>query len=95
LYLIQPESFRVFIRDESFSGKTTRKRRGIFTYRGSEYDLGLTDPQMQEKYFPDFKKRSEGWVDTCPKLVSALCISLTPVFENTGYHYKLVAAVFE
>jgi hypothetical protein len=95
LYLIQPESFRIYIREDSFSGKTTKKRRGIFIYQGNEYDLGLTDPKMQAKYFPNFQQMSEGWVAPGPPSVAALCISLTPVFETTGYHYKLVAAVFE
>jgi hypothetical protein len=94
LYLIRPETFQIFIRDDDFTGQTKKKRRGIFTYRGVQYDLPLTDPKMQSTYFPGFPNIPEGPVAACPEQVAALCISLTPVFASTGCHHKLVAAVF-
>jgi len=94
LYLIRPETFQIYVRQDTFNGKRTKKRRGIFTYRGIQYDLGLTDPKMDKKYLQNLSTLSDGPVKG-PEKVLALCISLTPVFQNTGFHYKLVAAVFE
>jgi len=95
LLLIKPDSFRIYLRNDPFGPEGKKKRRAIFTYRGTKYDLALTDPHMEEKYFPRPRQRKEGWVEPGPDSVAAICVSLTPVLKSTGYHYKLAAAVFE
>ncbi len=95
LYLIEPENFQLAVWKETFNGTTKLKRRGTFDYKGTSYDLSLTDPLMQEKYFSDLRTRPEGPVKPGPTNVKAVCISLAPEFKEQKAHFKLVAAVFE
>ena len=69
----------MFLWDNTFRGQGAKKRRAVFTYCGTEYDLALTDPHMEEKYFPRPKQRNAGLVDPGPTSVEAICISLSVV----------------
>jgi len=93
LYLIDAEDFTIEITEaQDFnSGQMKKKRRSKFQYNGTPYDLALTDPLMQKKYFPTFPNLNTGIITPGPPHGCRLCISLAPVLN--GYHYKLVAAV--
>lgn len=95
LYLIQASSLRIIIREISdpMTGRTVKKRRAQFRYRGFDYDLALTDPVIQSQFFPSFPNVQAGVVDPGPSESSLLCVSLAPEFN--GYHYKLVASVIQ
>jgi hypothetical protein len=96
LYLIRPERLRIRLsREIDEAGGFTQKRRAIFGYRGEEYDLGLTDPVVTEKYWFTFPNPGQPanefpfpYADRC-----LVCVSLTPMF--LGCHYKVVASVLE
>jgi hypothetical protein len=94
LYLIRPERFAFLIRSRTWEGETKKKLRAIFSYNGQSYDLALLDPLIGRKYFPDFPRIQDGFVETEDFRRGLLCVSLTPPFEN-GPHYKVVATVFE
>jgi len=94
LYLVRPESFRIEIDQFTDSdGNTKKKRRGVFKYNKIEYNLALTDPIMEQRYFPSFPNVDVGALSHGPQSVEAICVSLAPQFN--GFHYKIVAAVFE
>lgn len=94
LYLIRPQQLEIaiteFIDDQ---GQSKKKRRARFIYNQARYDLALTDPLVQQKYFPNFPSVSVGPLATGPARDSILCVSLAPEFN--GYHYKLAAAIIE
>jgi hypothetical protein len=87
LYLIKSKDLQIAIA-EKWSQK---KRRAIFTYQGIRYDLALTDPEIQRKFFSGFPLVPTGPIAKGPAPDSILCVSLAP--EWNGKHYKLIAAV--
>jgi hypothetical protein len=74
---------RVSVENPSFSDKKTV--RGYFTYSGSRYALGITDPATRSAYV----SRPEA---TYRVGAADLCVSLGEPFN--GYVYKLIAGVF-
>jgi hypothetical protein len=96
LYLIRPENLRVRLWRE-FKGYNRKKTRAVFNYRDAEYSLGLTDPLTTDRYrlpFPDVDKPPNEIPLPCADKY-LLCVSLTPLYKPTGYHYKVVATVLE
>lgn len=95
LCIIKPNNFKMKISTEfnEFSETEKKRRRGIFDYNGLHYDLAITDPDIDTKYFQPFPKIEEGARYITLKNDCLLCISLAPEFH--GYHYKLVATVIE
>ena len=95
LYIVRPKNFRLCLRTETWEGRSKPKRRCQFVYKGVEYDIGLTDPIMSEKY--DAQIPAAGHPSVQIRLPRAddllICVSLAGDFN--GYHYKLVATVFE
>lgn len=96
LCIIQPKSFIMEISTihNGFEGREKKRRRGKFFYNGVHYDLAITDPEVDRKYFRPFPGINDG-VRQIPMDVKKclLCISLAPEFN--GYHYKLIATVIE
>ena len=96
LCIIKPDTFVMEISTvyNDFEGKEQKKRRGKFNYNGVNYDLAITDPEIDNKYFRPFPRIDDGIkripMDTAKCL---LCISLASQFN--GYHYKLIAKVIE
>ena len=94
LCVIQPGNvcMEIYYEYNSFSGSIQKKRRVKFLYNGVDYNLALTDPQMETKYGMNmsFSENSSRIINIENPL---LCISLGTEFH--GYHYKLVAAVIE
>jgi hypothetical protein len=77
-----------------FEGRDQKKRRALFSYAGTDFDLAITDPDIDTKYFKPFP--GPGSPPRTIQLESnncLLCISLTKPFH--GYHYKLVATILE
>ena len=93
LYLIRPTNLEIFFIETHYKGQATKKRRIRFIYNEISYDLALTDPKMQQKYFSYFPSVSNGILSIGPASNSIICVSLTPPLN--GYHYKLVATVLE
>lgn len=96
LYLIKPEQFCFEIRSKTWDTVTKKKIRAGFTYKRQYYSLALEDPLIVRKYFPDFSKASDG--DVQIKNPVLLCVSLPQEFKEfkePGYHFKIVATVFE
>jgi hypothetical protein len=95
LYIVRPKGFRLNLRSETWDGRTKPKRRCQFVYEGVQYDLGLTDPVISERY--DAQIPAAGHPTVQIQLPCAddhlICVSLAREFN--GYHYKLVATVFE
>lgn len=77
-----------------FSGREQKRRRGKFSYNGVNYNLAITDPDIDRKYFRPFPGINDGVkrISLNPEKC-ILCISLAPEFN--GYHYKLIAKVIE
>jgi len=93
LYVIRPQAFHFHIRSRVWEGSAKRQLRGLFTYRELQYDFALTDPRICQKYFPDFPRTPEGYIQPADPERILLCISLTPPFHEL--HYKVIATVFE
>jgi hypothetical protein len=97
LYLIRPENlrFRIWRETNPFAGGIRKHRRGQFTYNGTSYDLGVTDPEMTARHFTPFPQIDGPVREIVPKDPNRclLVISLTAPFIE--YHYKLVATVIE
>lgn len=93
LYLIRPQAFYFQIRSRVWDGYAKKQQRGIFTYKGRQYDFALTDPLIGQKYFPDYPRTQEGIIQPKDSRRILLCVSLTPPFLDL--HYKVIATVFE
>lgn len=96
IVIIRPDEFvmKIYTEYNPFKGYNQKKRRGIFLYNGINYNLSITDPEIDKKYFNPFPgiddEAKEIVMDTDKCL---LCISLTPEFQ--GSHYKLIATIIE
>lgn len=97
LALIEPERLRIRLWQEPDpqTNGARRKTRAVFTYRGVEYALSITDPRFLDQRCPRHPRvgapaiEAPAWCkDRC-----VLCVSLTPPFH--GYHYKVVATILE
>jgi len=67
-------------------------RRAGFACHSIQYDLALTNPIITDKYCPHVPGAGQPMKDF--RLVNCLiCVSLAGEFN--GYHYKVVATVFE
>lgn len=94
LYLIRPQGLKFKIWYDGVYNK--KQRRTIFTYNGIEYDLSITDPTVDAKYFQPFPTLNLPLREIAPA-DSTRCfivVSLTAPFRD-GYHYKLVATILE
>lgn len=96
LCIIKPETFsmEICVIFNEFEGREQKRRRGKFLYNGVNYDLAITDPEIDRKYFRHFPGIDDGIKQITMDVEKCLlCISLTPEFN--GYHYKLIATVIE
>lgn len=97
IYLVRPTGLRVACSQQTnpYKSKVQKKTRARFSYGGSEYDLGLTDPIVSDALTGRFPPEGAPPVEIPAKHPDrcVICVSLTPVFE--GYHYKVVATVLE
>ena len=93
LSLIRPDSLHLQIETKSWEGKSKKRVRGIFRYKGQTYDLGVTDPLIEQKYCPDYRNTPDGIIRLEHDDQNLLCVSLTPLFQ--GLHYKVIAAILE
>ncbi|MDD3815787.1 MAG: hypothetical protein PHZ02_14210 [Desulfocapsaceae bacterium] len=95
LCIIKPNNFqmKIYTDFDAFAGREKKRRRGIFDYNGQHYNLAITDPDIDTKYFRPFPKIDEDAKNIIPSNDCLLCISLAPEFH--GYHYKLIATVIE
>lgn len=96
LCIIKPDTFVMEINTifNDFTGKEQKRRRGKFLYNGVNYDLAITDPEIDRKYFWPFPSIDEETRQIKMDTESCLlCISLTA--ELHRFHYKLVATVIE
>jgi hypothetical protein len=93
LHLVRPDAFHFQIRSRVWDGYAKKQQRGLFTYRGRQYDFALTDPLIGRKYFPDYPRTQEGIIQPVDPRRIPLCVSLTPPFHEL--HYKVIATVFE
>jgi hypothetical protein len=96
IFLIKPERFvmRIYTEYNQFQGYDQKKRRGKIWYNSIEYDLAITDPEIDKKYFRPFPGIDDGVkeFDVVPE-TCVICVSLTPEFN--GSHYKVIATVIE
>ena len=86
LVLIKQKHFVVEVGSSTWNGRTTKKYRGKFDYKGTHYSLSLTDPIARTAFAS--KPEGDYAVDDV-----YLCISLTETYEDDGRCHKLVAAV--
>jgi hypothetical protein len=93
LYLIRPDKFYFQIRSRIWDGYAKKQQRGIFNYQRRSYDFALTDPLIGKKYFPDYPRTSDGFIQPEDPNRILICVSLTPPFHDL--HYKVIATVFE
>jgi len=98
LYLIRPTNllFRIWEAVDDFRGGPRKQRRAVFAYAGTEYDLPITDPTMDTRYFQPFPALNQPPREIAPNSPAncLLVVSLAAPFTD-GYHYKVVATVLE
>ncbi len=95
LVMIRPERFRMQFSSMTVDGELKRRRRCLFRYRGTDYDMGMTDPEIGNRFAacmpgPDQPIRTLHLPGGDPRLI---CVSLACDF--LGFHYKVVATIFE
>jgi hypothetical protein len=99
LYLIRPQNlyFEIWRETNQFDGHRQNRRRACFDYNGLHYNLPVTDPSMDKRYFLPFPELDKGSKKIVPdkKTDFLLTVSLGAKFEKDGNHYKLVATVIE
>ncbi|MCF7837614.1 MAG: hypothetical protein K9N49_03200 [Candidatus Marinimicrobia bacterium] len=98
LYLIRPSNlrFRIWEAIDKFRGGPHKNRRAIFTYAGTEYDMPITDPTMETRYFQPFPDVNQPPREIAPKHPPncLMVVSLTVPFTD-GYHYKVAATILD
>lgn len=98
LYLIRPVGlhYRIWEEINPFRGHRHKQRRALFTYAGIQYDLPITDPTMDRRYFTPFPALNQPPRDIAPSNPDRclLVVSLGAPFTD-GNHYKLVATVID
>lgn len=94
LVIIRPKNLVISLSTNDWD---KQRKRALFEYNGTQYDLGLTDPVFESQYCRQIPAKGQTerrfrlpCGDKC-----GLCISLTAVFATDGNHYKVVATVFE
>lgn len=98
LYLIRPDNlyFCIWTELNQYTGAPRKRRRALFTYAGSQYNLPITDPTMDQRYFtpfPSLENESRKIKPANPQRC-LLVVSLGAPFTD-GFHYKLVPAVID
>jgi hypothetical protein len=91
LCLIRPDSLHLQIETKPWD--RNKRVRGNFLYKGQTYDLGVTDPLIEQKYCPNYRNAPDGVIRLKCDDQNLLCVSLTPLFR--GLHYKVIAAILE
>ena len=95
LYMIHVPSIQARFELNEWDGRCKPRRRALFTYRGVNYKLNITDPAFSERYRDKFPLKGQPsqtfWVT--PPNGCYVCVSLAPEFK--GYHYKVVATIIE
>lgn len=98
LFLIRPTNlrFRIWEANDESRGGPHKNRRAIFDYARVEYNLPITDPTMDGRYFHPFPALNQPSKDILPRNPGncLLVASLAAPFKD-GYHYKVVATVLE
>lgn len=96
LCIIKPDTLimEICTIHNDFENRQQKRRRGKFSYNGINYDLAITDPDIDIKYFRPFPGINDGIKQIIMDVQKCLlCISLAPAFN--GYHYKLIATIIE
>jgi hypothetical protein len=98
LYLIRPLNltFRIWEETNRFEGGPRRRRRAVFDYNGRRYDLPITDPTMEQRYFTPFPPHGAPARIVHPRDPGRclLVVSLSAPFRD-GNRYKIAATVIE
>lgn len=78
-----------------WDGRYKQRRRALFFYNGTQYEINITDPVFSERHRSEFpaKGNRPNTFTVAPPGGCYLCVSLAPEFN--GYHYKVVATVIE
>ena len=98
LFLIRPHRLRLRAWSEKapYRAGPRKQRRALFAYNGHKYNLPITDPTMDARYFAPFPALGAPPFEAPPRDPERclLTVSLAAPFED-GYCYKVVAAVLE
>jgi hypothetical protein len=94
IHIIQPEQLQVYIYSEMYNGRVKKRRRALIEYKGVQYDLYLTDMDLDKKYLRNYPAPGEA-PRTIPLDFSRclIAVSLTP--ELNGYYYKIAGKIIE
>lgn len=60
LYLVRPNRIKIYVQETDYGNDPKRSRRAAFHYRGVDYDFGMTDPMVSQRYFRDYQTRQAG-----------------------------------
>lgn len=97
VYLIQPQQFHLECCQEDNPLKFDHQypHRAVFRYNNDEYDLPISDPLIEDRYFSGIAKRENA--ATAVELRNSsnclLCVALTSTAQ--GSHQKVVTTVIE
>jgi hypothetical protein len=91
--MIHPENFRMTLSSIQIDGELKRRRRCLFRYRGVDYDMGMTDPIIGNRLGTPGPNEPIATVTLPGGDPRLLCVSLACDFY--GFHYKVVATIFE
>lgn len=98
LYLIKPENFKVHLSNDfnPWNGANKKESKVSFSYNGVKYSgISMTDTVLRSLLEPQYPAADGVHVIAdLPKGDNYhICVSLSPIFDKTGKHYKLAAAV--
>jgi hypothetical protein len=95
LFLVRVQNLQVRFEWNEWDGRYKQRRRAIFSYNGDRYEFNVTDPKFSEAHRSQFPAKGQAprTFTVTPNGEAHLCVSLAPEFN--GYHYKVVATIFE
>ncbi len=94
LYLVKVDEVLIRLFSEHYPERTRKHRRAHFRHRGRDYNLGITDPTIEERYGIRVPTPSEAALERRVAHACYVCISLAHGSFH-GHHYKLAAAIID
>ena len=95
LYFIRLDRLRVRFEWRQWENTHRLRRRAVFAYNGTRYDLSITDPAFHARHAARIPARGDPPLefDLAGGRGYYACISLAHGFN--GYHYKVAATILE
>jgi hypothetical protein len=95
LYLVAVQRLRARLEWNDWEGFPRERYRALFSYRGDDYELNITDPRFIARHKSQLPQvgQTAKVLDIGAGKETVVCVSLAREFN--GHHYKVVATILQ